>query len=612
MSAPKIGDVLDGYMFIGGNPADQNAWRAQTAPEPMTIQEQHPDLTWKDRLVIKNLSTSPESAMKYLQKEHPNLEIEYNDSGAIRVKRKDEKDYRVLDPDTGISDIGELAKDIGDVGYDVLSGIGTGVATAAGGLAGAVGGGIGALPGAALAGASASGGLEAARQGFGSAFGLEDNMDTGQILGSTAAGAVSPLLFGTGATAANVGGKGLAARLARGLGKELPEAGTDAAKAMLRSQRGLPAVATGKVIDKYAPRLGGFLSGTPTQTVTDLSDNIDDVAKYELDSTALKDFVEENSKKNLDIVSQASGKKYQQLAKHIESKVGSGTIDVTEAAQPMFDKINELSLAHRDFPSGDTKAALEDAIKAYEDVWGPLKLLAQKDGPPLLKPITIKPAQLKQITTSIQDVANFGDRFAFGTVKPKTSDAIELMGTNSYKGLQSAVEKAAEGSGQLRQDLAKILQDKADMYKNFTPNKVLQNAENFGSSKTQAKAWADRAKAFEKMYGTNFNKLRGTVAATKAFNKDVPFAFGKRIPATIAGGLAGVAVGRASSGQSDSGGWGPGMLGGGAIGALLGGPQAVRAAIEFSKKTGGGMVGATPARLGAKTLESAWRGMKGE
>jgi len=188
-------------------------------------------------LVTKNLSTSPEATMKYLQKEHPNLEIEYNDSGAIRVKRRDEKDYRVLDPE-GVTGVGEFAKDIGDVGYDVLSGIGTGVATAAGGLAGAVGGaGIGALPGAALAGAAAGGGLETARQGLGSAFGIEDNMDAGQILGSTAAGAISPLLFGTGATAANVGGKGLAARIAKGLGKELPEAGTEAAKAMLRSQR---------------------------------------------------------------------------------------------------------------------------------------------------------------------------------------------------------------------------------------------------------------------------------------------------------------------------------------------------------------------------------------
>lgn len=562
---------------------------------PKTIQEQHPDITIWDRLVTKNLATNPESMVKYLARQHPNLQIEADTAGQIKIKRPEETDFKVLDPDTGISGgVGELVKDIGDAGYDIASGIGSGVATAAGGLAGG-------LPGAVGAGAVSSGGLEALRQGAGSALGVENNLDTGQILGATGAGAVSPLLFGSGASLANAAGEGWSGRLAKALGKELPEAGSEAAKALALSQRGLPARGASSIINKFAPKIGGMLSGVPAQNVADLAEHIDVVPKFEADSQALVDFVKESSQKDLKLIDKASSEKYHELGNLIKEKVGDNKIDVSASPQKMFDYIKKLEAEHAISPSGDLEEEIAAAHKAFTDVWGEPKIKFVDGEASLIRDAyKIDPAQLQRKTKSLQEVANFGDRFPYGTEKPKTSDMVEQLGSDAYASLKKSVHDAAEGAKKLQEELAKIMKDKEDIYKTFSSKKMLQNAQNFSSNKVEAKAWAQRAKAYDKIYKTNLDKTRGVVAATAAFNKNAPLAINKHIPASLAGGILGAIIAR-KSGES------PGMGGaiGGTLGGLIGGPQALRAIIQMSKRSGGGYV--APATV--KAMTGTWNMM---
>ena len=102
-------------------------------------QEMHPDLTFGDRFVIKNFGTDPESTTKFLKQRHGDNLLVTHKGGQVLVRRPDEQQWSVLDPE------GFDLQDITDVGYDVASGIGSGAATAAAGLgAGAATGGFGA------------------------------------------------------------------------------------------------------------------------------------------------------------------------------------------------------------------------------------------------------------------------------------------------------------------------------------------------------------------------------------------------------------------------------------------------------------------------------------
>mgnify|MGYP007100055573 CR=1 FL=1 len=168
---------------------------------PQVIQEMHPNISMKERLVAKNLATNPEAQVKYLKKQHPDMDIRL-EGGQILAKTKEDKDYKVLDPDTGFFSK-DFLYDLGDLGYDIPAGMLTGAATTAGAAAGGLGAGLptagagaipGALAGGAAAGAATSGGLETLRQGLGKAAGIEQDFDPLQIGIATATGGLAPFV----------------------------------------------------------------------------------------------------------------------------------------------------------------------------------------------------------------------------------------------------------------------------------------------------------------------------------------------------------------------------------------------------------------------------------
>lgn len=160
---------------------------AQGKYESPVIQEQHPDIGFGTRALVKNLSQSEDVTRKYLEGKGFQTNII---DGQLVVKKPGEAKYKVLDPS------GFDLQDITDVGYDIGSGVATGAATAGGAALGAGAAGVGAIPGAMAAGGASSAGLEALRQKLGAWMGLPQEVSGTDVAVSGAVGAVAPKVLG--------------------------------------------------------------------------------------------------------------------------------------------------------------------------------------------------------------------------------------------------------------------------------------------------------------------------------------------------------------------------------------------------------------------------------
>jgi len=178
----------------------------------------HPAITFKERALAKNLSQSPEATVRYLTQEHPELEVKTDGKRYFIKDKGKEGKFKVLDPDTGMISK-DIIGDIADIGWDILSG---GVETAAG-IGGALGGaaatpfigGAGAIPGAMAASSATTAGMEAARQKIGQLAGIPQEVSGTDVAISGGIGAVSPLLFGTGAGAGQLAKAGVKKGIAK-------------------------------------------------------------------------------------------------------------------------------------------------------------------------------------------------------------------------------------------------------------------------------------------------------------------------------------------------------------------------------------------------------------
>jgi hypothetical protein len=72
---------------------------AKRSQKEAPIEEMHPDLGLTDRL-ITSLAQSPQKEAEYIQNKYPNLEVK-SEGGRTLVRTPGEKQYKVLDPDTG-------------------------------------------------------------------------------------------------------------------------------------------------------------------------------------------------------------------------------------------------------------------------------------------------------------------------------------------------------------------------------------------------------------------------------------------------------------------------------------------------------------------------------
>lgn len=146
-----------------------------------------------ERFTLKNFALNPAQAHQFLAGRGYDV-MRLGDGLNFAVRKGVEDPWRVVDPNKG--GIGEFFRDMADLTSDVGAGIAFGFGTAAGG-------GLASL----ATGAATAAGIEATRQGIGSALGIPDNLGVGEIgLHAGLGGAAGPVLHGAGVVASKAVG----------------------------------------------------------------------------------------------------------------------------------------------------------------------------------------------------------------------------------------------------------------------------------------------------------------------------------------------------------------------------------------------------------------------
>lgn len=314
-----------------GSPAP---WAKYAEPQKLPIdQEMHPAFGVGDRLLLKNFANSPESMVAYLKQKHPDMDIQVH-NGQVIGKAPGEKTYKALDPDPGIlSDpigtLKDLPLDVADVGTDVAQGTASTVASGAAGAAGAAAtlpaGGVGALPAAITAGGTVNAGLEALKQKLGQYFGIPQQVSGKQVAFAGGAGALSPLLFGTGASAAQIASRA---------------ASPTQTATITAAQRGLGGRAVNVVKNRVLPGIGEYVSGVPAEVIKERAKHPEKLAALQDDG--LTDYLTE-------------------VHENIRQGLAAKKVAVGQALE------KEIGAAGKTVNLSQTKKIIDGHIKALED-----------------------------------------------------------------------------------------------------------------------------------------------------------------------------------------------------------------------------------------------------
>lgn len=296
-----------------------------------TKQVMHPDISLKDRLIAKNFSQSQEKQLEFLKAQYPNLQFDVSTNGQIRAKSPGSKEWNVLDPDTGIISTDSL-RDLGDIGFDLFSGVTEGGASALGAAGGAAIsaplGGVGAIPGAMAASGATAAGNEAIRQKLGQWLGIPQQVDMTDVAVTGGVGAISPLLFGAGKATglANVAGKAAKKGLSKinplyKIGSAVSGTSEDALRTYANpefrqvvdelEQKGITEY-TGKALDK----INDYASETKDKAVKDYVTDINNANRLADTGAAKKSFADSTQElAEQDFISQADESKIDAINK---------------------------------------------------------------------------------------------------------------------------------------------------------------------------------------------------------------------------------------------------------------------------------------------------------
>lgn len=545
---------------------------ASTAPEGIsdsviTQQEMPEDVSAYHRFVAKNFSNSPDSTIKYLQERYPQYEISH-DKGNILFKKPGENTYKVLDP-KGITGIGEGLMDLTDIGTDVGAGAASTAASAAAGLAAAPTV-VGALPAAMAAGGTTSAGLEALRQKIGSYLGIPQEVSGKDVAISGALGAAAPLLFGTGASAAQIAAKSAE--------KGLTETG---AEALAKSQKG--------VITRSLSGIYSKASGIPKKVVETAGDNMDKIKTLE----KAENPTTELAKSLTDDVSKLE-KAHNKVGSEIGDAVQShpDPIDLTSAKDPYLKKISELEgIRRREGLTPALKEDLQSAKSEYKRLFGEKIAEAPKS--------QIDPITLEKIAPSVEamteEPATSAEK-AF-LIKRKLTEAANLG--IAHKGPTSDLTEslARQGGGALSSEFATSIPKLEKLNPIYEAgSRVLDFIR--PKTKTESSAYnlvknlknkskevdAETLNMLDKTVGTKFIDKANLIDAFQTFRKTRPFELGwstikQRAPAELAGAAGGAYLGYKSGGGYQGG--LTGGLAGGALGAGAGSPTAIRGMLNL-------------------------------
>lgn len=586
----------------------------------MVIQEQHPDFSFVDRATVKNLAQSPKKAVDYLRKQHKHLDIDLKNDQIV-AKGKDEKDWRVLDPE------GFDWQDLTDIGADVATAFGSGAATAAGGLAGAALGPAGAIGGASAAGAASSGALEALRQKLGAAAGIEQDVSTSDIKTSAMFGAAAPLLFGSGGTLAKAATKG--GRIGQALtgetaGRKLAEMSGALGKAVAKYGREGVEAAQGSAARNVVKKAGlkgmSALSQVPEdilEAVGKSARQADDPLKaMARDVTGVPVYVKELSEKSMDTINATKNRQWKAYEAALEEAgYGDAVVDIS----PLMKRLKE-AIAEADLDSaGLGKASKELA----EELKGLQKSIFEnpETGESIANQLGVR--QVKTLLSTIDDkVADFTSKAAKESPillgnkgLDKTTRTVKNLGAGMSSDLRTQLDQVIPDtkigarakkfknewieSTKLEQDLRNIVPSEQGLY-----NKLRNSI--YGNNR-YARGTMEKV---DRHFGTNFVDAAKALKADEIYGGGASSVFGnvgglKRIPA----GAIGLGIGYTAGGPVG------GMIGAG-IGAMTFGPQAMkhmaRGAARLDKVTGKMTKNLGPISRGAagQFMRNPWMGME--
>jgi len=543
-----------------------------------TVDEMHPDLTFFDRLIVKNLSNDSNAATEYLQKKHPNMVLEPTPDGNIRARNRGETQWKVLDPS------GFDLQDITDVAYDVGAGVVEGAATAGAGVAGAVaGGGVGAIPAAMAGGAASSAGMESLRQLVGKAAGVNKEFMGDDVAMAAGFGAVSPMLFGTGAAAKQVAKAGIAQATQKGY---------------LR-----------KGVQKLAPKLGETVSGISSRAIKTFSDRMPEVLKIEQEG--MKDVVTETAEELTGTLRDIEKKEWRAFENSLQGAPEKIELADSKAAfESLYQAAKQESMEIR----SPEARKFADKVKSTMDAIFPADVARKTDtrtGRMIRVPAApVSPLKAMKVQRRLSDIAKFGD------LKPGQTPMVGRLAdlTENQRRLSMAAEDASRSIGgdiaavaqkygglEGKQKYMEMVNLRKSISKHFKdPQTTYNTLRNINSKGRQA--LSETFMDMDKRYGTNLESKSNLMEAVSMFAKPTLTALSglgststsRTIPMALAGGGLGYYLG-AQSGLGQ-GGAGIGTAIGGLAGSLIGGPKSLRAYMKMNRAGVAGMAKARDMR----------------
>lgn len=549
-------------------------WREKANQyDAKTVQEMHPSISAQDRLIVKNLSNSPESATKYLQEKYPDMEIKF-DQGQYKIRGAGESDYKVLDPDTGFFS-SDFVSDTGDIVSDVGSAAVEGLGTAAGGVAGFFGGGgFGAVPGAMAGGAATSAGTEYLRQRLGQALGVNENVNAGDVGVAGVAGGISPLLFGADKLP---GVKSAFKSGAKRFGKELTEEAYDQA-----ARGGVKRVWDGTK-NTVAPWIGEKVSGVGRGTIRSFANNIDEVD--ELSKSGIDEYTGQIYDKVQDYFRTTKDNAGKELVDAIENS--GKKVSIKNAKQQYINAANKIiEDAGGELTNADQKK-LKQLDKIFKENFG------RVDADDFISD-EIPAKRAWNIQKDLNQTAKWGQDMTPADVHTKG------VARQSYFDINQGLDEASDGLTSTAKDrfraAALAEEEILPKFSGKTRADSIQKTYNLlsGLDKQSKAVLKERLGKMADDGALDLSNESEILNAYRSFGKPklTPVSSGgttstsRTIPLAIAGASLG-----SLAGYNSGGGYAGATLGGGAgalVGSALGSPAALKAIIKANRAAGRG------------------------
>lgn len=563
------------------------SWKDRSfSGKPRVNQEMHPDISLSDRAIIKNFSNSPDASVAYLAQKYPSHDVAVNQQGQLIMKRKDEVDFKVIDPDTGIFST-DIINDITDVGYDVPASAIEGGAATLGAIGGAAltapYGGWGAIPGAMGASAVVGAGDEALRQKLGQVLGIPQDVNYGDVALSGGVSAVSPLLAGAGK--------------APGILKMTKDFTTQ----------------------KALPKLGSILSGVSSDSLLNYSDDALRAQLKNLEKDGVEDFSAQAFDKLKNYVETRQLNAGKQMSKAIDE---TGRLVDVKPAKDSFRIASENLVNDELLTNSDVikKQKLDDALKQYfgktDEIINPLN--GQRFTNYVEIPDNLPAKKAFQLQQDLKEVAKFN--------KDMTPEDYLLKSSarDSYFNINKALDEASDGlTSKAKEQYKAALDAEAELLPKFEGStradsiqKTYKELSTMG--KDSRRILAERLQKLAddgQLDLTNEAKILSTFrelgdpklmpissGGTTSTSRSIPLAS----MGALVGGFSGNQLGITGQPGVDSG---LGALGGAAAGTLMGSPAAMKNYIRMHRAMSRGVKTLTPEienELARRAIRSSW------